>query len=398
MPRIRRRQILELFKKKLAFSRVVAIQGCRQSGKSVLARQILPQILKKAIYVTFDQKILKTFATENPESFLQKYQDAMPLIIDEAQKVPDIFDAVKFEVDQNSEPGQYVLLGSTEFSKFLKIRESLTGRMSRLRLFPLTLAECLEIQDNSPKPPDLFMRMTPVVTRAQVLHHLDRGGFPGIFAVRDRGSRGEFFQDWINLTLERDLHQFPGISVDTELAQEIFQRIPLLDEPNASNLAKAVKRDTRNVQKILNLLEILFVVHRLSPHREGTGKPLYFLCDVGLASHLGADFERQLWTWLLQEQLAQRGFQNDEGWKLFYFRSPKGKFLHLILENLRLKQVVAIKIISTEKTDLRELEILKSFQKRIESQFKKIRLLTFGPASYGKWDGSIEMFPWESLG
>ena len=397
MPHARKRSILTLLEKKLTFSRIVTLQGCRQSGKSFLAREILQKLHPGSKYLTFDQKVQKTFAQDNPESFLKRYIEATPLILDEAQKVSDIFDAIKFEVDQNPKPGQYVLLGSTEFSKLLHIRESLTGRMSRLRLFPLTLSECLEIEPPSVAPLAHLLHTKPRATRTALLKHFERGGFPGIFAVRDEASRNDFFQDWINLTLERDLHQFPGISVDTELAREILQRLVLLPEPTASNLARAVRRDTRAVQKILTLFETLFVVHRLNPFREGTGKSLYFLCDVGLANSLGADFERQLWTWLLQEQLAQRGFQADEGWRLFHFRSSKGKFIHLVAENLRLRELTVIKILSCEKMDLREIEILKAFRRRIQPEFKKVRLIAWGPMPHGEWDDSIETYPWESL-
>lgn len=151
--------------------------------------------------------------------------DSKPLIIDEAQKVPDIFDAVKYVVDVNTDPGQYVLLGSTEFSKLLKIRESLTGRMARIRLFPLTLSECLEI-GAAKSPLEHLLNETPRANRTQLMKHLERGGFPGIFSVREDSSRNELFQDWVDLTLERDLNQFPKISVDIELAAEILQQIP----------------------------------------------------------------------------------------------------------------------------------------------------------------------------
>ena len=352
MPHSRKRLLLSLFEKKLKLSRVVTLQGCRQSGKSFFAKQILTKKFPQSVYVTFDQKTLKTFAEDNPESFLKKYSDADPLMIDEAQKVPDIFDAIKYEVDEDLRPGQYILLGSTEFSKLSKVSESLTGRMSRLKLYPLTLAECLALPSEKPKPLSHLLQVKPRVSRKDVLHHLEKGGFPGIFAIREKTSRSDFFQDWLNLTLERDLHQFKRTEIDTELASEVLQRIVLLPEPNVTQLAKSTKRDARTIQRILKIFETLFVVHRVDPFREGNGKSLYFLCDVGLACHLGADFERQLWTWLIQEQLAQRGFQSDEGWKLFYLRSPKGKFIHLVAENLRLQEVTALKILSSEKIDL----------------------------------------------
>jgi hypothetical protein len=393
----RNRLILDIFQKKLKLSRVVAIQGCRQSGKSFFAKQILSNRFPASIYVTFDQKVQKTFAEENPESFLKKYSDAAPFIIDEAQKVPEIFDAIKFQVDQHIRPGQFVLLGSTEFSRLSKVRESLTGRMSRLRIYPLTLAECLELPRAKPKALAHLMQPIPRTSRKAVLNHFEKGGFPGIFAVRSQESRRDFFQDWLELTLHRDLHQFKGVSVETELASEIIQRIALLPEPNVTLLAKATKTNSRTVQRILNLLETLFVVHRLDPHREGNGKPLYFLCDVGLATHLGADLERQLWTWLLQEQLAQRGTQLDEGWKLFYFRSPKGKFIHLITENLRQREISALKILSTEKLDMREFEILSAFENRVQSEFGLVRKIAWGPLDYGDFKNGVISYPWESL-
>jgi len=71
------------------------------------------------------------------------------LVIDEAQKVPKIFDAVKYTVDQDRRPGRFVLTCSTEFSRETMIQESLTGRLSRLRLFPLTISETLELPLNT---------------------------------------------------------------------------------------------------------------------------------------------------------------------------------------------------------------------------------------------------------
>lgn len=269
-------------------------------------------------------------------------------------------------------------------------------RMGRLRIFPLTLSECAEIPLTRAPFPHL-LNEKPRVSRTELFKHLERGGFPGIFSVRNESSRKDFFQDWLSLTIERDLHQFPGVSVDTDLAYEVLYRLPLLAEPSISNIAKAVKKDSRAVQKILKLLTTLFVVHSLSPFREGTGKPLFFLCDVGLASYLGADLERQLWTWLIHEQLAQRTYRNDQDHRLTYYRSPKGKFIHLVVENLKQKQITALKIFSTERVDLREFEILKAFKERVQSQYQETSLNAWGPFSKDRWENKIDIHAWESL-
>jgi predicted AAA+ superfamily ATPase len=119
---------------------VIAIQGARQSGKIFLVRELLSPELPTSSYVIFDRPADRELAESASESFLEKYAASAPLIIDEAQKVPKIFDTIKFLVDLQRRPGKYLLLGSTEFSKKTLIRESLTGRISTVRMFPLTCA------------------------------------------------------------------------------------------------------------------------------------------------------------------------------------------------------------------------------------------------------------------
>jgi predicted AAA+ superfamily ATPase len=100
----------------------------------------------------------------------------MPLVIDEAKKVPEIFDAVKLRVDQDSQPGQYLLLGSTEFSHLFKIRESLTGRLSRLRLHPLCAAEAHQLKQTKGDLGGGFFYSHPRLSLGDVLSSMEREG------------------------------------------------------------------------------------------------------------------------------------------------------------------------------------------------------------------------------
>jgi len=144
MPHDRKRHIIKLIKKKLSFSPIVTIQGPRQCGKSFFTREILQKSLKDSQYFTLDLSSERDFANSNPDTFLEGKKKFHPLIIDEAQKAPALFDAFKYQVDQNRRPGMYLLLGSTEFSGELLIKESLTGRLSRTRMYPMTMAEVFE--------------------------------------------------------------------------------------------------------------------------------------------------------------------------------------------------------------------------------------------------------------
>jgi predicted AAA+ superfamily ATPase len=143
-------------------------------------RHILPLLLKKLSF--------------NPALFLSQYEEASPLAIDEAQKSPRIFDTIKQLVDQKKIPGRFLLLGSTEFSKQTLIRESLTGRMARVRIFPMNIAETLELLACTSKSP-ILVNDKPRISRVQFVKYLDRGGMPGIFSVRDSGERQSLLYD-----------------------------------------------------------------------------------------------------------------------------------------------------------------------------------------------------------
>ncbi|MCX6125934.1 MAG: AAA family ATPase, partial [Proteobacteria bacterium] len=123
---------------------ICGIVGMLQSGKSVLLSQILaPKI--NGMYVTLDSLKFCNSAAQNPEAFLAQAKMA-PLIIDEIQKVPDLFDALKLVVDQKSRPCAFIVSASTEFSTKARIRESLTGRIGISILFPLTLSQLSALQ------------------------------------------------------------------------------------------------------------------------------------------------------------------------------------------------------------------------------------------------------------
>lgn len=139
-------------------------------------------------------------------------------MIDEAQKAPALFDALKFSVDSLRKPGRFLILGSTEFSKLSLIRESLTGRMSRVRLYSMNLAEAVGAAMNSSRARSL-LNSELRVSRSQLLQHLERGGMPGVFAVRDRSERESLLRDWLDLTTERDAMLFPKIKADPDLCR-----------------------------------------------------------------------------------------------------------------------------------------------------------------------------------
>ncbi len=391
------RHAVNRFNKLMSFNRVVTIQGCRQSGKSFFARELIKLKFKKSSIVSLDSKNEKDFAHSNPESFLVNHEGT-PLIIDEAQKAPELFDAIKLKVDVDPRPGQFVLLGSTEFSKELKIRESLTGRLAKLRLYTFNLKEACGIPLVTSLEP-FALDVKTKINRTMLLKHLKNGGFPSIFHLRDQQQRRSMLQDWLKLVIYRDLTTFPSIKVDPELAMNIIVSLPLLDEPNAASLAVKLKKKLRIIQIHLNLLEILFVVHKLNPHPTGTGKPLYFLADVSLAEYFGANFERKLWTWSIHEISSKRSYSfSDDYTQLYYYRNTKGSIIHLIEEVPAKNIISAIKILPDEKYDLRNFEILKAFEIKNKNSFKKIDLRCLAHQDGMDKNAHIKIHRFEAMG
>lgn len=393
MPHPRKRQVLPLLLRKLKFSRIVSIQGARQTGKSFLARELVTQALEKAIYQTFDQQRVKSLAQGSPQTFLEKFSEARPLMVDEAQKVPDIFDAMKYQVDTHPHPGQFLVLGSTEFSREVLIKESLTGRLSKTRVYSLNVSETQDLPLNPSKELTLVNKK-PRIEKKHLLKYLDRGGFPGIFAVREQNERESLYLDWMGLVCERDLLQFKTQKLDSELAFSLLESIPKMDTPDALHLSKKVNQPMAKTVRHLKALEQLFVLHRLNPHPLGSGKPLYFSCDVGLANFLAADFHRQLQTWFLLEQLSQRSYLDLRRTKFYYYRSARGGIIDLVLEDG--DHCAAIKILSQEKIDLREFEILKAFgEKYQKSHNETAQLIVIAPTPHAESFGPVTVYPWE---
>ena len=390
MPHDRKRYLTDIITQKLKFSPVVSIQGARQTGKSFLARELLIGAWPKLVYRTFDKAAERSFAEDSPDTYLSQYAEAKPLVIDEAKKVPAIFDAVKLAVDEKRTPGKFLLLGSTEFSKLTRIRESLTGRVSRALLYPFTATESLHLPLTASVQP-FFLNEAPSITRPELLRYTRRGGMPGIFAVHEDKERESLVSDWIDLTVQRDIHLFPGKQADSGLAYRILQNIATAEHPDLATIAKLTNSDRRIVQRHIEMLKTLFVIEELPAHPWGSGKPCYFLCDVALCQFFGASFRRILQTWVLHELNAKKSYTGETKRRYFYFRNNKGSIIDFIEDSPQ--GISALKIFDTEKFNSKDFYLLRSISKTHPST----KLFVLGASRQSITDEKVQMYPWEAL-
>jgi uncharacterized protein len=114
---------------------VIALTGPRQSGKTTLLKSLLGDYT----YISLESPNIRAFAKEDPIGFLNQYHDKV--ILDEVQRVPELFSYIQNRVDESGKMGQFILSGSQNFHLLKNITQSLAGRVALFKLLPLDLTE-----------------------------------------------------------------------------------------------------------------------------------------------------------------------------------------------------------------------------------------------------------------
>ncbi|MBI2982237.1 MAG: ATP-binding protein, partial [Deltaproteobacteria bacterium] len=276
MPHRRTRHVMELLKKQASFWPVVGVIGLRQVGKSTLLRELAGL----SPYLSLDDDDTRMDAEASAKAFLAKHET--PLVIDEVQKCPPLFDAIKSAVDRERVPGRYYLTGSSSFSAQKNIQESLTGRIGICQLSPMTLAEADE-------KPFLIERIKPVHAHKprfgieRLTLQSTRGGLPIPLFSRDAALRDQYWRSWISTTLGRDLARVYGRGYDPDFAEKVLFELIRHDEQGLFPSLGDFRYDPRRTKKYLNALRSVFIVRTLPCHETGIGKNIFYLADSGMA-------------------------------------------------------------------------------------------------------------------
>ncbi len=293
------RRIRPIVLEALRDARVTLIAGARQVGKTTLSMEIAASDHPMRT-LTLDDGPTRAAALEDPIGFLAGLDT--PVLIDEIQRAPDLLLEIKQAVDRDPTPGRFLLTGSANVLSSKRIIDTLTGRIDRIRMWPLAQTEILGGELNIVD--ELFAGRAPQVTGATV----GRGAFSAIVAAggypearsRTTGrSRERWFEDYIVTALERDLSEI----ADARRADDMGRLLRLVASQSANLLSyRAIGRRLEmhhdTVQAYVTLLEQMFLLQRLPPWRPGLGaressRPKVYICDSGMLAHLlGADIER----------------------------------------------------------------------------------------------------------
>lgn len=304
---------------------VVGITGPRQSGKTTLAKELFPD----KEYVTFDNKNTRDFAKVNPTEFLMAYPDGA--VFDEAQKVPEIFDAIKLVVDSmDYTPGKYILTGSSQFRLKKNMSDSLAGRACYFNLLPFSVGELADSRTETGDVYDMILK----------------GFYPPLYDKNKSFKPLDWFKSYIDTYVDLDVKD--EITPSNLSTFKKFIRLCALNSGSllsVDSISKNLSVTSPTVKNWISILEASYIVHLLPVSSNNMGKSLikapklYFydtglLCyllkikskkDFLLSDHKGNIVE----TFAISELMKQR-FNKGEDPEIYFFREKKGFEIDII--------------------------------------------------------------------
>src|SRR6266849_8907300 len=314
---IDRRADLLSVRSALRRSRIVALLGPRQCGKTTLARH----------FVSPDS--LNYFDLEEPQSLARLAEPAITLrplrglvVIDEIQRRPELFPLLRVLADRSPLRARFLILGSASPGLLQQSSETLAGRLETI-------------------PLEGF-RLSDLGAAAQPRHWL-RGGFPLAYTARTETDSVSWRKQFLQTFLERDLPQL-GITIPSVSLRRFWNMVAHYHGQiwNAAELARALAVNESTVRRYLDLLTGVFMVRQLPPWFENLGKrqvkaPKVYLRDSGLLhSLLGITNRRDLeyhpkvgasWEGYAVEEVL-KSFRPDEA---YYWATYNGAELDLFL-------------------------------------------------------------------
>ncbi len=405
-----RRNLEPQLKAALADTPVVLVHGARQTGKTTLT-QSLTATKPPRRYLTLDDATTLAAATSDPAGFLSALDG--PIIIDEVQRAPALFPAIKAAVDKDRKPGRFLLTGSANVLLLPKVSESLAGRIEIITLWPLSQGE---IQGRSERFIDSdFAAKLPTShtdnSGPSLLDRILRGGYPEPLTRKDHQRRSAWFASYLTTILQRDvrdLSNIEGLSDLPRLLTLIASRTSGL--LNFSDLSRSLSLPQTTLKRYFALLEATFLITTIPAWSSNQGlrlskSPKLMLADTGLASHLlGLDKDRLksdgnakgplLENFVAIELLKQSTWSKTKV-KLLHFRTVNGKEVDLVLEDAA-GRLVGIEVKSSTTVDNGDFSGLRALKEVAGDKFLRGIILHDGAATV-PFDKQLSAMPLSSL-
>jgi len=377
-----RRNIHDCIRQAMADTPVVLLNGARQTGKTTLAQEMAAASGFQCF--TLDDATTLGLAVGDPSGFIRNL--AGPVVIDEIQKAPELFSAIKLAVDKDRRPGRFLLTGSANVMTLPRLSESLAGRMEIIPLFPFSAGELASRRERF-----VDRLFDGSIVRAKVeganddlAARLVRGGYPEVIQRTEGERRGAWFASYISTILQRDvrdLARVEGLHALPNLLRLLAARTSGL--LNLADVGRDAGLPHTTLTRYLALLETVFLVHRLPAWSPNLGKRLVkaaklHLVDTGLACHLiGADARRlgddrsllgrMLETFVVGELRKQLSWA-DPRTAIYHFRTAAGSEVDVLLEKAD-GAVAGVEIKASATVGASDFEALQELRQQLGKNF-----------------------------
>ncbi len=357
--------------------KAVMVVGARQVGKSEMLKHLAKD--QNRTYVTMDDNQLRTFAQTEPRLFLQTYQP--PIIIDEVQKAPELFEEIKIICDESDERGRFWLTGSQSKKLVKKAGDSLAGRLCILKMYSFSVREKLGIAPEN----DLDFSLCSLVSRNKLFprnnildtfNNIWRGGLPDV-QNKDDEQLGEYFNSYIETYLMRDAVDDYGIT-DTDGFRRFLRACAAFSGQliNYNDLGDSAGVSGVTAKEWVKALQSMGIVFLLEPFSSNELKrivktPKLYFCDTGFCAYLSSWTSRDVLmngaasghyyeNYVIGELLRNFAYGKNTV-NLNFYRDNKMKEIDLIIEESGILHPVEIKkTASPDKGAIKAFPILKS--------------------------------------
>lgn len=309
------RLIFDEFKRRIKPQKVLILLGSRRVGKTELIKKYLSELDSNdyQFYNGEDQNTWQLFSERSVSNYKRLLGDTKLLIIDEAQKIPDIGNKLKLMVD-SIEGLRIIATGSSVFDLTNKLGEPLVGRAHTLQLFPLAQMEFGALENYSE-------------TAVNLEERLIFGGYPELQQIDSWNEKIEYLNDVIGSNLIRDILEYNGVRKSDKI-MDLLRLIAFQvgKDVNVGELANSLKDISRNtVESYLDLLSKVFIIYKVrgfnrNLRKEITKSDRWYFYDNGIRNAIIKNFNRldmrhdtgDLWeNYLMTERLKYNSYSKN---------------------------------------------------------------------------------------
>ena len=355
---------------------VLILTGPRQAGKTTILKRIAEANRK---IVSLDNPTIRSFAKREPELFLQRY--APPVLIDEVQYAPELFDYIKVYADSRKQCGDFWLTGSQTFHLMKNVTESLAGRAGVIRMLGLSNSEISgnHFSEFKVDPEELIRRagLAEPMNIRQVFERIFKGAMPRLYEMVNV-NRDEYYESYLETYISRDIKDLA--QVGDELAFLNF--IGIVAARTATNvnyeaLANETGVSAPTAKQWLSILVSSGLVALIPPYSNNALKrvikaPRMYFLDTGLCAYVtrwnnaevleqGAMAGQFFETWVVSE-IIKSYLHNGKRPPLYFYRDSNNKEIDLIIAQDGTVSPVEIKKSAAPKDAVRSFSVLKPIE------------------------------------